>query len=99
MQGRTIIITNSSTPSFLLALVDAQYKLLWVDVGAMGSAGDANVFNHSELRACIDDETIGFPQPDPLPGDDADMPYFLVGDLCVCSQDLDDEALLQATPC
>ena len=64
----------------LMALVDAQYKFLWVDVGAMGSAGDANVFNHSELRACINDETIGFPQPDPLPGDDADMPYFLVGD-------------------
>ena len=64
----------------VMALVDAQYKFTWVDVGAMGSAGDANVFNHSELRDCINEDTIGFPQPEPLPGDDEDMPYFLVGD-------------------
>ena len=31
----------------LIALVDAEYKFSWVDVGSMGSAGDANVFNNS----------------------------------------------------
>ena len=40
----------------LMALVDADYKLSWVDVGSM--AGDANVFNDSERRGCIDDDTI-----------------------------------------
>ena len=64
----------------LMALVDADYKFSWVDVGSMGSAGDANVFSHSELRGCIDNNTIGFPPAEPLPQDDQDMPYFIVGD-------------------
>ena len=53
----------------MMALVDAEYKFSWVDIGSMGSAGDANVFNHSELRGCIDDDTIGFPASKPLPQD------------------------------
>ena len=63
-----------------VTLVDAEYKFSWVDVGSMGSTGDANVFNHSELRSCIDDDTIGFPAAEPLAQDDQDMPYFIVGD-------------------
>ena len=34
----------------LLALVDADYKFLWVDVGANGSASDAQLFNSSNHR-------------------------------------------------
>ena len=64
----------------LLGLVDADYKFLWVDVGANGSSGDAQVFKNSELKAAIEDRSIGFPTADPLPGDDKNMPYFLVAD-------------------
>ena len=34
----------------LLALVDPEYKFLWVTVGASGSSSDAQIFNHSKLR-------------------------------------------------
>lgn len=64
----------------LLALVDADYKFIWVDVGANGSASDAAVFDASELKETVEDGTIGFPEPDPLPNDDTDMPYFIIGD-------------------
>lgn len=64
----------------LMALVDAEYKFTWVDVGREGSAGDAQVFNNSELKECIENNTIGFPAPDPLPGDDRPMPYYIVAD-------------------
>jgi len=64
----------------LMALVDADYKFLWVDVGANGACSDSQVFNISQLKAQIDDETIGFPEPDPLPNDDKDVPYFIIGD-------------------
>ena len=33
----------------LMALVDADYKFIWAEVGSNGSAGDAQVFNNSEL--------------------------------------------------
>jgi hypothetical protein len=64
----------------LLALVDADYKFVWVDAGANGSASDAQVFNGCELKAAIQHNTIGFPEDDPLPGDDKPIPYFIVGD-------------------
>ena len=64
----------------LMALVDAEYKFSWVDVGRDGSSGDSQVFNDSELKAAIDDGTINFPQPTSLPHDDKPIPYFIVGD-------------------
>ena len=66
----------------LMALVDADYRFIWIDVGAQGSASDAQVFNATELKDAIESEEIGFPQPDPLPNDDPDSktPYFIIGD-------------------
>ncbi len=64
----------------LMALVDADYKFLWVDVGAKGSASDAQVFNDSQLKEVIEDGTMKFPADDALPGDDNPMPYFIIGD-------------------
>lgn len=34
----------------LLALVDANYKFLWADVGTQGSSSDAQIFNNGPLR-------------------------------------------------
>ena len=64
----------------LLALVDADYKFMWVNVGSNGSSSDAQVFNHCDLKEAIENGTIGFPPPDALPCDDRQMPYFLIGD-------------------
>jgi hypothetical protein len=64
----------------LLGLVDAEYKFLWVDVGTPGSNSDAGIFNGSTLKEAVESETIGLPDPDPLPGDDKPTPYFIVGD-------------------
>ena len=63
----------------LLALVDAKYKFLWVDVGTNGSSSDAQIFNDCDLRSGIIDGTLDVPDAEPLPGDDRDMPYFLIG--------------------
>jgi len=64
----------------LLAVVDAYYRFIWANVGANGSASDCGVFNRSELRTALEEDTLGLPDPDPLPGDDRDVPYFMVGD-------------------
>ncbi len=64
----------------LFALVDADYKFVWVDVGVNGSASDGSIFNICELKKGIEAHTITLPDPDPLPSDDRDMPYFLIGD-------------------
>ena len=33
----------------LMALVDADYKFLWIDVGSDGSTNGASIYNGSEL--------------------------------------------------
>ena len=43
-----------------LALVDGDYKFLWVDLMAARSSSDAQIFKHSDLRHTIEDGTIGF---------------------------------------
>ena len=66
----------------LMALVDSKYQFLWIDVGGVGHQSDAQIYNNSELKECIEAGTLGIPQAAPLPHDDADhpMPYFFVGD-------------------
>jgi len=61
----------------LIALVDANYKFIWVSVGANGSASDAQVFNHSELRTMLEEDNLGLPDADTIPGDDRNS--FLIG--------------------
>ncbi len=64
----------------LSALVDADYKFLWVDVGQNGSSPDALIFNQYVLKESIDDRTIGLPPADPRPDDHRPMPYFIFDD-------------------
>jgi len=64
----------------LMALVDADYKFMWIDVGGLESQSDAQIYNQSELKECLEDGSIGFPPPSPLPNDVQDFPYL---DYCV----------------
>ena len=65
----------------MLAVVDSDYKFMYVDVGAEGAGSDGGVFLNTELRECLEDGSIGFPPPSPLPGSDGEpVGYFLVGD-------------------
>ncbi len=64
----------------LMALVDGDYKFIWVDVGYNGTSSDAQIFEDCELKHAIDQDVIGFPPADHLPDDDKDTPYIFVGD-------------------
>lgn len=64
----------------LLALVDADYKFIWANIGAEGSQSDCGIYNRSTLEPALREDRLGFPRPCPIPHDDKDIPYFLVGD-------------------
>ena len=64
----------------LLALVDADYRFLWVNVGASGSSSDAQIFNRSKLKRRIENGTLGLPPPEPLGPWGPELHYFLLGD-------------------
>jgi hypothetical protein len=63
-----------------MGLVDAYYRFIWVDVGAYGSMSDAQIWNDTFLCKAINRGNMGFPAPSKLPGDNVDMPFFIVGD-------------------
>ena len=63
-----------------MALVDADYKFIWANLGSAGSASDALIYNNSVIKELAEDETITFPAPDPLPNDYQDVSYFFTGD-------------------
>lgn len=55
----------------LLALVDADCKFLYIDVGTNGRANDASVFRMSSLKSAIDNSKLNFPNDYFILGDDA----------------------------
>ena len=62
-----------------MALVDADYKFLWVDIGGVGHQADSQIFNNSELCEMILKKRIGFPPDNCLPNDHKKTPYFILG--------------------
>lgn len=67
----------------LLALVDADYKFVWIELGGKGHMSDAQIFGDSELFSGLEEEALGLPPPCPLtasPDDHQDMPFFILGD-------------------
>ena len=64
----------------MMAVVDADYKFIWMSVGSYGSSSDGQIFRDSELRPMLEEGTLGLPPPSPLPHADRDTSYFLIGD-------------------
>ena len=64
----------------LMAVADANYKFIYVDVGAEGSAGDGGTWYRCTLHDAIEQQRVGFPDASPLPNDDTPVPFHLVAD-------------------
>ena len=59
----------------LLALVDAEYKFLFTNVGANGSCSDTTIFKECGLFRALQTGKLKLPEPEPLPKDDQPLPY------------------------
>ena len=64
----------------LMGVSDANYKFIYVDIGAEGGAGDAGTWYHSTFHAALERNRAGFPPAAPLPDDDRPIPFHLVAD-------------------
>ena len=64
----------------LMALVDADYKFMFTDVGGVGHQSDMQLFNSSPLKEALEEGDLGLPGPDNLPNDNIPFPYFMLGD-------------------
>lgn len=63
----------------LLAVVDAHYKFMYIDVGSYGKEGDSGIFDKSELGKQFGAGTL-FPSPRKLPNSEMTLPCVFLGD-------------------
>jgi len=64
----------------LLALVDACYRFLYVDVGSYGRISDGGVFNSSTLSSAMESNMLCTPNDCKLPGSSISAPHVIVAD-------------------
>jgi len=64
----------------LMALVDAQHRFLFVDIGCYGRVSDGGVFNSCGLSSGLERNSLNIPAPSPLPHSDITVPYVVVAD-------------------
>ncbi|XP_031625657.1 uncharacterized protein LOC116342282 [Contarinia nasturtii] len=92
LDGKHIIMRcprNSSSLNFnykhsfsivLLGLADANYRLLYIDVGTKGRISDGGIFNRSSLYSAIENNLLNIPPSTLLPGSDIKTPYTIIAD-------------------
>ncbi|KAK5647765.1 hypothetical protein RI129_002657 [Pyrocoelia pectoralis] len=64
----------------LLALVDANYKFIAIDVGAYGRNSDSSILLHSKMGKKLEAGDFGMPPDKVLPGTNISMPCVILGD-------------------
>ncbi|CAH2088918.1 unnamed protein product [Euphydryas editha] len=64
----------------LLALVDANYKFIYVNVGDLGKNSDAGIYSRSGLAKRLEKNTLNIPGPKEIPGTKEKLPHVIVGD-------------------
>lgn len=64
----------------LMALVDADYKFMFVDVGAQGRIGDAGVYSNCQLSRLLENNKLNIPPSEIIPGIEQPIPYTVVAD-------------------
>ena len=76
------ITYKSFCSTVLMAVADADYCFIAVEVGAYGSSSDSNVFKNSNFEKLLESNKLNIPDPRVLPSDaeGLSMPFVLVGD-------------------
>ena len=64
----------------LMAVADANYKFLFVDIGANSSCADSGIFKLTNIYKAVMQGEVGLPEAESLPNDDCDVPYCFIGD-------------------
>ncbi|CAH1954990.1 unnamed protein product [Acanthoscelides obtectus] len=64
----------------LMALCDADYNVIYSNIGSQGRISDGGVFNNCSLYEALENKTLNLPSDKPLPMRAKPVPYVIVGD-------------------
>ncbi|KAJ8913932.1 hypothetical protein NQ315_005730 [Exocentrus adspersus] len=78
--GSTYYNYKSTFSIVLMALVDADYNFLYVNIGCQRRVSDGGVFNNCQLYKDFERKKINVPAPSNLPGRNQHVPFVFVAD-------------------
>ena len=78
--GSTYINYKGFCSISLMALVDGNYRFIFVDVGAEGKWADGGVWGNSDLSKAIKNKEVNIPPPTKLVGKNEATPFCIVAD-------------------
>lgn len=64
----------------LLAVTDANYTFIFVDIGAYGKDSDGGLLSNSKFQKCIENWSLNIPKDEKLPKSHLVVPYVFIGD-------------------
>ncbi|XP_018402816.1 PREDICTED: uncharacterized protein LOC108779808 [Cyphomyrmex costatus] len=64
----------------LMAIADARYRFIWVDIGNYGSLNDAGIWSHTTMSQALENNTVSVPQARCLDNTNITIPFSLIGD-------------------
>ena len=64
----------------LLAIIDADYRFIYTDVGCNGRISDGGVFKNCSLYRALEEKHLNIPKEAQLPGTDQTFPFVIVAD-------------------
>ena len=64
----------------LLAIIDADYRFIYTDVGCNGRISDGGVFKNCSLYRALEEKRLNIPKEAQLPGTDQTFPFVIVAD-------------------
>ena len=64
----------------LLAIVGANYRFVYTDIGCNGRISDGGVYRNCNLARALEEKCLNIPEPTLLPGTQFLSPYVIVAD-------------------
>ncbi|KZC06773.1 PREDICTED: putative nuclease HARBI1 [Dufourea novaeangliae] len=64
----------------MMAVANANYEFIMVDVGINGRISDGGVIRYTKFGQALADKTLGIPEPAQLPNSQKILPFVFVGD-------------------
>ncbi|KAJ4425591.1 hypothetical protein ANN_27787 [Periplaneta americana] len=79
--GGSLYFNYKHTHSIILmALVDANYRFTYINVGAPGRDSDGGVYQNCSLSSALENNTVNIPRAKPLPGRNKPVSYVVVAE-------------------
>lgn len=78
--GSTYFNYKNTHSIVLMAIANAQYKFIYIDVGCNGRIADGGVFNKCSFAVAMKNNQLHLPKPIALPGRTMPVPFLLVAD-------------------